>query len=251
VIICRFATFLFDAGGAVTMSQESMQVLKMLADGRISVEQANQLLQALGEAPPARTDHPRANVTSMSMPMPQAGTSKLGSQLGPHEIASMSALGIDAAYVRELREAGLTDFQDELIALKGVGVDAAWVREMRQAGVNTHDAGDLVALRGVGVTAAYIEELRAAGLRDFEDELPGLCGVGVTADYIEELRAAGVRNIEENVVALKGVGVDGEWIRSLQAAGMTELDADELIGLKGSGVDADYLREVRELTAQF
>ncbi len=31
------------------MSEESMQVLKMLADGKITVEQANQLFESLGE----------------------------------------------------------------------------------------------------------------------------------------------------------------------------------------------------------
>ena len=140
------------------ISEESMQVLRMLSEGKITVEQANRLLRALDGEPstagqPSNQNRPSVNAVGGEN-RPDAAFAKLD----PRHFAAMRAVGVDTAYVREMREAGLANLDTgELVALRSVGVDAAYIRELREAGLADLDAGTLIALRGVGVDAGWIQ----------------------------------------------------------------------------------------------
>ncbi len=200
------------------MSQESIQVLRMLADGKISAHDANRLLEALGEgcftaSPDTRSDPRPAPGDDVAWKFRAGGADRLD----PHAIAAMRAVGVDSAYVRELREAGLDLRGADIAGLRSVGVDSGYIRELRDAGLTNLDAASLESLRAVGVDATYIRALQDAGVSPLDAEsLTNLCAVGVTPEWIAEIRQAGVDELDaEALVALRSTGVDAAYIHEL------------------------------------
>jgi len=63
--------------------------------------------------------------------------------LTAEQIAKMSMHGVDAAYIREIRELGFSDLTvEQIIKMRMHGVDAAYVQEMRDLGLDTLSSGD-------------------------------------------------------------------------------------------------------------
>lgn len=204
------------------MSEESMQVLQMLSEGKITVEDANRLLEALNTPHAARPD-PRPESQPVPVAAPSVGTPTVmlpGSGWTPAvRPAAPRGLGADDV-VREVRTAGGKRIDiHQLSAMRGAGVDSAYVRELREAGLELRDV-DIVGLRSVGVNGAYIREMREAGLAE------------LSADTLQSLRA---------------VGVDKAYIQAMREAGLQDLTANALIRLRATGVDGDYIREMGEL----
>ncbi|HEX6037031.1 M56 family metallopeptidase [Longimicrobium sp.] len=168
--------------------------------------------------------------------------------LSARELVELAATDVTGAYAGEMNAAGwgrLTP--DQLQALGAVGVTTAWLGEMRAAGIRPATADDAAELRALDVTAAYVRELERAGLRDLAPALLGvLRASGVDAAFIAEMRAAGLRDLDaETLAQLGALGVDARYIRSLEEVGLRGLTAGELTELRGHHVDADYVREVR------
>src|SRR4051794_41127783 len=128
------------------MSEERRQVLEMLAAGKVTVEQANQLLEALGAAGrPTDTGEPRA----------PAHQRERAAQRGRPADAYFSNLAAD-----------------QLVELRDHGVSPAFVRQMRELGFTDLSPNDLVKLRDHGVTPAFIRDMRELGLGELApDEL--------------------------------------------------------------------------------
>ena len=145
------------------MQAERTRVLELVAAGTISVEQATQLLDAIGWGP--------AGVPS---PAPEAGTrgpagrslGSLAPGLTTEELIELADHGIGADYLRELREAGLTDLSvSELTELFDHGVQADYIREMRDAGYAHLSAAELTELFDHGVQPDYVREMEREGAR--------------------------------------------------------------------------------------
>lgn len=175
------------------MNQESMQVLTMLAEGKITVEDATRLLEVLGEGAARTEAAPPASRRGERQRRPEDwGAPQTSFGLG--QLAAMRAVGVDAAYIRELREAGFPDLQaEQLVSMRAVGVDAAYIRGMREAGFGDLALDKLISMRAVGVNPAWIQELRELGMTDLQpDQLIEMRAVGVDADYIREMHEAGI-----------------------------------------------------------
>jgi len=161
------------------------QILEMLVAGRVTVEQAERLLAALGGASPAASQEP---------------VNQTGGRRGRSERA-------DDAF------AGLTPAQ--LIALRDHGVSRAFVEQMRAAGLNDLSVNDLIELSDHGVDSALIGDLREAGVTNLtRDQLIALSDHGVDGAFARELGEAGFTNLApRQLIALSDHGVDVEFIR--------------------------------------
>ncbi|HET8629379.1 MAG TPA: hypothetical protein VFL91_18315 [Thermomicrobiales bacterium] len=156
----------------MSASDERLQVLQMLAEQRLTRDEAERLLDALDVAAPAAAPARRED---------PAPASFAGLPCSVGDLIALRGMGVTRGYVDELRAAGLTGFDlGEAVALKGVGVDADYIAALVRAGLTNLDAGQLIALKGCGVDADYVGRVRDAGLGDLDpDELIALRGAGI------------------------------------------------------------------------
>lgn len=161
-------------------TSERTRVLEMVAKGTISIEQADQLLEALESAKPTRTDPTEAqnadeeeswkrfgqdwarfgqdwgrwgrelgqslsggrNFPRPPRP-PRAPKGVGGGKLSFEQMIELGKFGISAGYVRRLGEAGLSDLSfEEIIELGKFGIDADYVIELRKL-ANELGSGEL------------------------------------------------------------------------------------------------------------
>lgn len=176
----------------MSMSGEALKVLEMLAAGKITVEEADQLLAALGEARPLVAENQGGRAEQAEhRDRREERASAFFANLDPDQLGALRAAGVDAAYIRDMVAAGLTDLDaDELIAMKSVGIDPAYAAEMRDLGIA--DLDELTSLKAVGVDAAFVQAMREAGFTDLDvDQLVTMKATGVDPAYVREMR--GVR----------------------------------------------------------
>ena len=192
------------------MSEERRQVLEMLASGKVTIGQANQLLDALGEEHASEANG-RAT-TEQRKERPRPG-------LSPDLLVQLTALSGDVAYLAQLRDLGLTDLPRELLVeLTAVSGDAAYIKRLRDLELTDLPRELLVQLTAVCGDATYIKELRDSGLtRDVSQELlVQLTAMGADVAYIRELRDAGL-------VALSHAQLDDFTARGVGAGAVQEV----------------------------
>jgi hypothetical protein len=168
----------------MAMQAERAKVLEMLAAGTVTVEQATQLLDAIGwEAPEGRGRPGR----QPAGPVPGFTTD---------ELVALADNGVDASYLREAWAAGFRHLTaDELIELHDHGVGADYLQELGRSGLTDLSVEDVTELADHGVSVAYLRELREAGLGHLSaEQVTELHDHGVSAAFMRELggaRAAG------------------------------------------------------------
>lgn len=107
----------------------------------------------------------------------------------------LKAVGVHADFVQAMRAEGFDANIRELTSLKAVGVTPAYLKELRDAGVTIHSGRDATTLRAVGVTAVFVQKLAAAGYKDLSvRELTRLAAVGVDDDFIRDMEQYRTRN---------------------------------------------------------
>lgn len=104
-------------------NQERTKLLEMVASGKLTIEQADQLLEILDAKSIANAEkRPDQRQRAVGL------TNFTGEQ-----IAALQVYEVGADYVRALQEAGLMDFTvKQLIALKTYGIDADYIRALRE-----------------------------------------------------------------------------------------------------------------------
>ncbi|HEX6372682.1 MAG TPA: M56 family metallopeptidase [Longimicrobium sp.] len=163
------------------------------------------------------------------------------------ELVAMRAVGVDAAYINEMRAAGYPGLTaEQLISMRALGVSGRYAAEMSDAGFGRVDAEDLVGMRAVGVTPAYLAELRRYGYADLSAEkVTGMRAAGVDGAYLDALRRHGYTGLSaDDVTGMRSVGVDPAYIEQMNAAGLGRLSAEDLTSFRALGVTPEYLREL-------
>src|SRR5262245_2104746 len=178
------------------MQTERSKVLEMVAAGTITVEQAQQLLDAIGwGAPvpeaeePGGAPWPRREARERSR---SAGRSGVVPGFTTEELIELADHGVGADYIRDLWAAGVRDLSaNDLTELFNHGVGAATLRSLRDAGLTDLTIDEVIELTNHGVTADYIVQMRAAGYAHVGvDELVELYSHGVTPAYLREMEGA-------------------------------------------------------------
>ena len=150
------------------MNEERRKVLEMLAEGRLTPQQANGLLEAIG---PAQDPETGGQFTVGDQSVARPGTR--AATPDPRLVVDLVTIGADAAYIRELRDLGLMDVPHQLLLeLTAVRCGAQYIRQLRDAGLLDLPRNLLVQLAATGTSIESIHELRESGLLDAPSEHP-------------------------------------------------------------------------------
>jgi hypothetical protein len=192
-----------------TMSEERAQILEMLVAGRVTVEQAEQLLEALDVPSPSTS---RGAVA-------QAAAQQRGDEHTEDFFASLTA--------------------EQLVALRDSDVSKAFVEQMRAAGLNTLRIEDIIELHDEGLTPRFVLDLREAGLANLtREQLVELYCHGVDAAYVRELRALGLAGATpDQLVEMYDHGVDAAFVREMRGLGYIDLTPSKWVALRDNGVE--------------
>ena len=122
-------------------NQERTKILEMVASGKLTIEQADQLLERLGAQSMASAEkRPDQRQRAAGF------TNFTGEQM-----AALEVYEVDADYIRALQEAGLRDLTvKQLISLKNYEVDADYVRALQEAGFTNLNVEQLISLKEHG-----------------------------------------------------------------------------------------------------
>jgi SHOCT-like domain len=171
------------------MSEERAQILEMLVAGRVTVEQADQLLKALDATSPGASH-------------------ELAAQTGRQRRWNEPA---DDFFARLTPE--------QLIELRDHDVSRAFIEQMRAAGLNDLSVADLIDLYDHGITPRFVLDLREAGFIELtRDDLIELYDHGVDAAFVREMRGLGFANLAPGEwVELRNHGVESDFARGMRS----------------------------------
>jgi beta-lactamase regulating signal transducer with metallopeptidase domain len=166
------------------------------------------------------------------------------SNLTVDELVSLKTQGVNAEYVKSMKELGMKADPDELIGMKIQGVTPSYVKEMRAATGQNLDADAVIGLKIQGVSPDYVRQMHDLGLQVDADDLVGMKIQGISPEYVKEMRGLGLKVDSDNLVAMKIQGVTGDYVKNIHELGLHP-DTDQLIGMKIQGVTAAYLKELQ------
>jgi hypothetical protein len=154
------------------MNDESKRILKMVSEGRISAEQAEELLDALGSESGPGVTSPAGAVSS-------------------DELLGFAALGVGPGYVAELRTAGLHAITSEdAMGLAALGVGPEYVTSILTVapGLSIEQISGLAAL---GVDPGFVEKaMMLDGATADIDQVMGMFVMGVDPTDAERFAEA-------------------------------------------------------------
>src|SRR6266851_712953 len=166
-------SFLVNKGGR-RMSEERVQVLAMLVTGKITIDQANQLLEVLGEEPlsePERwSSQSRKQDEGWKEPVREF-QGRTAAQRMPSftfdQIIELSEHGVEPSFLEALRDAGMANLSvEQIIELSEHGVEPDYLIKFRDAGLTDLTVEQIIELSDHEVKPAYVRALREAGLID-------------------------------------------------------------------------------------
>jgi hypothetical protein len=155
-------------------SEERKKILEMVASGRLTVEQADQLMDLFGTKSTTDAEkRPEGQRTgeytreSMGRIRGYGKVVDKGLRVGEltaREITSLMNHGVDTGYVRALMDLGLPDLTvKQIIDLRNYGVDANYVRALQEAGLADLTVRQAISLYNYGVDADDVRALREDG----------------------------------------------------------------------------------------
>jgi hypothetical protein len=190
------------------MNEERKQILQMLADGKVTPEQAGELLDVLEDQPVA------------------AGAQSSSVAYWPRwEPRSRS---------REGRYATL----NRLAEARAHGVTPDFLREMADLGYSGLTLRELIALRNYGVTPEYIRELGHLELGDLSiEEITRLRAHGVDPTFVREIRDLGFEDMSvADLCMLRDHGVDAHFMRQMRDLGLLDLTPEQVMEMRIQGL---------------
>jgi hypothetical protein len=153
------------------------RILEMVKDGKISIEQADELLEALENAQPntpARTSPFEASpLEPEHKPRVEVRISRNtnGGKYNFEQMIELGKFGVSPKFIRQIAEVGLTDLSfEDVIELGKFGINPKFVLEMRQLS-EKFDLGELnferiIELGKFGVSA-FVREMIETQMIDF------------------------------------------------------------------------------------
>jgi ribosome-associated translation inhibitor RaiA len=154
------------------------RILEMVKDGKISIEQADELLEALENAvpnTPARTSPFEASpLEPEHKPRVEVRISRNtnGGKYNFEQMIELGKFGVSPKFIRQIAEVGLTDLGfEDVIELGKFGISPKFVLEMRQLS-EEFDLGELnferiIELGKYGVSAKFVREMIETQMIDF------------------------------------------------------------------------------------
>lgn len=212
------------------MSKEQIKILEMVAEGTITVEEGEKLLEALSEPPPKTQRRVRVlpedevDLEDFFDDLPQAvnlasgiargavrsgfakrirlnpdrGDTIVGSNLGFDKLVKLGTFGISPTFLKELKEAGIKDLTfDEIISFGMHGVSPSYVKEMKTRFGEDITYKQITKLAMFGIDVDFVEGIKKLGLDLSYKQIIKLGVHGISPKYIQEMVDAGVLNLDE------------------------------------------------------
>lgn len=162
------------------MSEESTRVLQLLAEGKLTVEQAHQLLEAMGEEQAASFERQSGSSDQRSFRAP-GDARKKAPKLKPEQLIKMAMFGVDPTLGREMQRLGYPNLTvDQLTELSMYGVRPEFVRELQGLGLGDLSVDQITKMAMYGVRPEFVRQMRDLGYTE------------LTADQIIEMTMYGV-----------------------------------------------------------
>jgi hypothetical protein len=180
------------------MSEERLKVLEMLASGRITVEQAQQLFEVMGIEEHHRddpADDPSdESSTENESASPKEGEARPEPRFGAFTFSEALAMGMHGVTpddIARIRAAGLHDLSfDQMVHMSMMSVDPEFVASARRKAPEL-TFEQIVQLGMMGIEPTFVQQVREAGLDDLSfDEILQMGVQGVDPAFLMELRAA-------------------------------------------------------------
>ena len=202
-------------------NEERIKILEMVASGKLTVEQADQLMELFS-----------AKSTSHVEKQPEQG--QRASEYTQEIMGRIRGYG--KVVDRGLRATGIK-WDKQITDLKMYGVSAAYVRALQEAGLGELTMGQITSLKNHGVDTDYIRALVDLDLPDLTvKQIVQLKNYGIETGYIRALREAGLIDLTvEQILALKTYEVSADDVRALQEEGLTDLTVEHILALKKHG----------------
>ena len=231
------------------MAGERAQILQMVAAGELTVEQADQLLQALAEkeaprpaaAPEAGQpadpgmERVRELFTMAQAFLPPKARVQPIPPMPP--MPPMPARAPRVAFVRRRTRGDRVKSNpsfDQLIQLSIHGISPDFVKQVRAAGLDDLTFDDVVQLGIHGVEPEFIRTMKESfGDELGFDDLIQLAIHDVDPAFVREVRASGLGNLSiEQVIQMAIHGVEADTVKQWKEAGLADLvSEDEADGL--------------------
>lgn len=179
------------------MSEEQMKVLEMLANGTVSVEEANELLEAMNEPAPRARERQESHwerqdvedaigidLDDLREALAETGRSlgrvkvklpkvkvmgfedKIGSSPRFDRLVKLGMFGVSAEQMKELRERFPDLTFDEVVKAAQFGVSPSFIDEVKAAGLGDLEFREIVKLKMFGISPSYIKDMQDAGVLD-------------------------------------------------------------------------------------
>ena len=210
------------------------------------------------------------------------GSTTLGDSVSVEQLIQLRKNGVDAEFVRELRELGYDQLTvRELITLSRYDASPAYIRSMQEAGFDDLTVEQLIRMRKYDLDAELVRALRQQDYADLTpdqlvtlskydvdpEDISALDRLGYSNLSVEDLVSMSKYDIEPGVIeAMQRLGyldlsvnelielskydIEPESIATLNELGYADLSVEELIALSKYDVDASYVREIRQAGAE-
>jgi hypothetical protein len=158
------------------MHAERTRVLELVKSGVLTIEQADELIDALQTANQSEVQF--SNQSEFRMPQaprpprpPRAPRAAGGGKFSFEQMIELGKFGINAQYVRELADAGLTNLSfDDIIEFGKFGIRPEYVIELRKLAeeleMDELDSEKIIELGKFGVRPENVREMLESGLFD-------------------------------------------------------------------------------------
>jgi hypothetical protein len=169
-------------------------------------------------------------------------------------LIGMSALGVDAAYIKSMRNAFKDVDMENLVAMKAMGIDEKYINEIRSTGIKGMDAEKMISFKAQGIDKEYIAKMKTMKGKDKDldeddvEELVSYKAMGIDEAFVNSFKAVGLTDLShEHLVSFKALGVTPEYIKSWHDAGFKNIDPEEFAGMKSQNVTPEYMKSFKDL----
>lgn len=171
------------------MDEERRIVLDMATEGRLTPQEAEQLLEALEAEPGDLSPAPPALPAGQTQLPSYEQQPDWMTNLTTEQIIELKIHGVNPAFVQQARQLGLTNLSfEQLIQLAVHGIDTTFIQQFRDAGLEDLTFDRLIEFSVHGVDAAFVKQSYAAGFKDLGvEQVIQLAIHGVDAAFMHEL----------------------------------------------------------------
>ncbi len=182
------------------MNEEKTQILAMLESGKITPEQADELMQVIedsSEEPVETVELPSTQVNTQEIEYafhtsPKQKKKTFGSKSGftAQEILEMGIHGINPKFMKEMRqELGELSF-NQLRELSIHDVSADFIKEVKKLSLDNLDFNHILEMGIHGVDAKFVKELQDLNIPDLSvKEMIEFAIHGIDTDFIRQVNS--------------------------------------------------------------